>query len=281
MPDRARARPDLILLVVLLILEFSASLLHGYKTTFILPKLLVVVFIYAQFRGRTPIKWVFVFVVAILLTFPVVEQYRILSGEPGAAKDAGALVVGGVGATVQDIDRSTALSVEKLTKRMRQIENVAVVLRDTPRPFPHTNGRALPEAVVIALVPRVLWPDKPILDAATTFPQLYLGQAADSRSGTGPSHFGDLYRNFGLVGVLLGMGVLGAVFAALGRLADRGGLRTLLILAFTLTVLTRIEDSLAEGIVAFSRTMPPVVLCALLLPRLLPGRESEGKPTPA
>jgi len=265
--DRARARPDMIILVCLLILQFGGGLLHGSKVTFILPRLLVVVFIYAQFHVRPPVKWVIAFIVIVLITFPIVEQFRVLSSLPGAEREAGALVLGGVGETVQDIDQSAALTFDKLNRRTRQIENVAVVVRDTPAVFPHTGGSALPEAVALALIPRVVWPDKPVLDAATTFPQLYLKQVTGSRSGTGPSHFGDLYRNFGLLGVLLGMGIFGAVFAALGRLTLHGGLRTLLVVAFTLTVLTRHQDSLAEGTVAFAHIMAPVFAAALLLPR--------------
>jgi hypothetical protein len=265
--DPVNARRDRNLLVVLIILQFGAGLLHGSKVTYILPRLLVVVFIYALFSYRMPIKWASVFAIAIALSFPIVEQYRALSSQPGAQRDAAELVIGGVRATVQDVHGSAALALDKLNRRTRQIENVAAVLRDTPSVFPHTKGNALPQAVAIAVVPRVLWPSKPVENAAITFPQLYLRQATTSRSGTGPSHFGDLYRNFGVPGVILGMGIFGIVFAALGRLTESGGVRTLLIVAFTLTVLTRDEDSLAEGIVAFTHIMAPVFLAALLLPR--------------
>ncbi|MEK6274454.1 MAG: O-antigen polymerase [Actinomycetota bacterium] len=267
MSDRARARPDLVLLAVLVILQFGEGLLHGSKVQYILPRLLVVVFIYALFHHRMPIKWVLVFVIATALSVPVTEQFRVISSQSSAERNAAALVVGAASETVQDIDGSTAMALDTLNRRARQIENVAVILRDTPSVFSHTNGNALPNALAIALVPRVLWADKPIFDGGRSFPQLYLKQATNSRSNTGPSHIGDLYRNFGLVGVILGMGLFGAIFAALGRLTDRGGVRTLFIVAFTVAALTRVEDSLAEGIVAFARIMPPVFLAALLIPR--------------
>jgi hypothetical protein len=264
--DRVSARPDLLVLVVLIILQFGAGLLHGSKAIYIVPRLLVVVFIYALFHDRMPAKWVLAFAIAIALAVPIVEQVRDLSSRPATERNAAKLVLSGVHETARDTGGSAASALDTLGKRTRQIENVAAVMRDTPSVFAHTRGSALPEAVAIALVPRVLWPEKPVLDAGRSFPQLYLKQPASSRSNTGPSHFGDLYRNFGLLGVILGMGAFGAAFAALGRLAERGGLRTLLIITFTLTVLTLAEDSLAVGIVTFARVMPPVFVAALLIP---------------
>jgi hypothetical protein len=264
---RLRARPDLGLLGILLGLEFGTGLLHGSKVTYILPRLLIVIFIYAVFQDRIPVKWIFGFVIATALAVPVVDHVRSLSSEPGGTRNAAQLVVLGVRNTVENPYSSATAAVDVVNRRARQIENVAVVLRDTPSVFPHTNGQSIPEAIAIASVPRILWPNKPVFDTGRAFPQLYLKQAPTSRSATGPSHFGDLYRNFGLAGVILGMGVLGSVFAVLGRLTGRGGVRVLFIIAFTLTVLTRDEDSLAEGIVAFTHIMAPVFLAAFLLPR--------------
>lgn len=264
--DRARAWPDFYLLTVLLIVEFGAGLLHGTKV-FILPRLLVVVFIYALFHHRMPLKWGFVLVIAMALAFPIVEQYRALSSQPDVETGAVGLVIGGVDATIQDPHGSAGLALDKLNRRTRQIENVAAILRDTPSVFPHTRGNELPKALAMAFVPRLLWPDKPALDSATMFARLYLKQATSTRSGTGPSHFGDLYRSFALPGVILGMGLFGAAFGALGRMTERGGIRALLIIAFILTVVTRVEDSLAEVIVSFVHIMAPVFLAAILLPR--------------
>jgi hypothetical protein len=207
------------------------------------------------------------FVAALALTFPVVEQVRIASLQPNASRGAAVLVLTGVRETVRHPGASTGSALDTLNRRTRQIENVAAVLRDTPSVFPYTKGGGLPKAFAIALVPRVLWPNKPVFDVGRTFPQLYLKQSTTSRSTTGPSHFGDLYRNFGLSGLVFGMALLGAVFAVLGRLTERGGVRTLLIIAFAFTALVRPEDSLAEGVVAFTHLMAPVIVGALLLPR--------------
>jgi hypothetical protein len=273
--DRVYPRPDLLLFVCLLLLQFAGGLLNASKVGFVLPKLIAVVFIYALFRDRIPLKWILMFLIAITMSFLIVDQVRRLSSQTATETDAVALLVEGIRETSENLNGSSSSALDRFARRTREIENVAVVLRDTPRVLPHTNGNEIPEAVAVALVPRVLWPGKPIFDPERKFPQLYLKQAPASRSSTGPSHFGDLYRNFGLLGVVLGMGLLGALFAFLGRLTETGGVRTLFIIAFAFTVLTRSEDSLAGGIVAFARIMPPVILAALLIPR---GRSSPAAP---
>ena len=412
--NRTRARPDLYLLVALLILEFGVGLVSGIKT-FILPRLLVVVFIYALFHYRVPIKWALVIVIAFGLTFPLVEQYRALSlrhesgwSTPGsnaisrvrtqakvgvasaqltyqddvrlayeyltlprptatyaasawvyipsswnggrlyltdnatfggstvvlrtysdmalrdqwqeimlsftAASDLAGLLliqttalptagskvyldalkvskenglssirvsgfespsfnagksngfelaVKGVIATARHPEHSAEMAFDKVNRRTRQIENVAVIVRDTPDVFPYARGRDLPAALATAFVPRVLWPGKPKMDFPTKFARRYL----KVESGTGPSHLGDLYRNFGFLGVILGMGAFGVAFAFLGRWAEHESLRATLIIAFTLAVMTRIEESLGDTMVIFAHVMAPVFLAALLLPR--------------
>lgn len=404
--NRSRARPDFYLLTVLLVFEFGVGLVSG-RNSFIVPRLLVAVFIYALFHDRMPIKWAFVAVVALSLTLPVVEQYRALSLEPepafavdtsawrtfgansisktttqpragaastrltfqndarlastyltvptagtkytaaawvytpsswnggrvylsddgtlagatvvsrtysdiklrdqwqkitfaftaasdlagvlivrtkafptpglnvylegvevenGAKSNAVELALEGGSAAMHHPYQSAVLAIEKVRRRTRQIENVAVILRDTPRIFPYTGADELPRAFATAFIPRVLWAGKPKMDSATTFARVYLRQPRAVRSGTGPSHFGDLYRSFGLAGIILGMGLFGVGFAALGRWTDRGGLRAALIIAFAIAVVTQIEDSLGDLIIVFVHVMVPVCLAALLLP---------------
>jgi hypothetical protein len=420
---RSRARPDLYLLIGLLILEFGIGLISGTKM-FIVPRLLVVTFIYGLFHDRLPLKWMFAAVVALSLTFPIVQQYRMLrlesasgasiptwftfgsnslstttaqaragamaarldceddvrlagknlvlpsshatytasafvyipsswnggrlylsddgtfadatvasrtfsdmalrdqwqqvtfvfraasdlsgllllhteslpisgstvyldlveigndrgglatkdmsfetSGSHGVEPNAVELAFKGVSRTMFHPRESAALAFDTLGRRTRQIENLAVIVRDTPSVWPYTHGEELPRALAVAVVPRVLWPGKPQMDSATTYSRLYLKQPASIRSRTGPSHFGDLYRNFGLFGIILGMALFGAVFARLGRSTERAGIRALFIIAFILTVLTRVEDPLGNTIIVFVHVMVPILLVGLLLPR--------------
>lgn len=72
-----------------------------------------------------------------------------------------------------------------------------------------------------ALIPRFLWPDKPDVTRGGWF-DAYVGQAETPGSATtslGMTATGELYWNFGTIGVLLGMLVIGLMEAELWRLA--------------------------------------------------------------
>ncbi|MEO5937239.1 MAG: hypothetical protein ABIP81_08490 [Terriglobales bacterium] len=70
-------------------------------------------------------------------------------------------------------------------------------------------------------IPRLLWPDKPMVVRGAWFTS-YLGNSAresDSTTSIGMEAAGELYWNFGYSGVVIGMFVLGALFGALWRMA--------------------------------------------------------------
>jgi hypothetical protein len=74
-----------------------------------------------------------------------------------------------------------------------------------------------------AFIPRILWPDKPTVTRGAWF-TIYLGQARTERdvtTSTGLTAIGELYWNFGLPGVVLGMLLIGAFRGFLWRLCGQ------------------------------------------------------------
>jgi hypothetical protein len=72
-----------------------------------------------------------------------------------------------------------------------------------------------------ALVPRVLWPEKPVVTRGAWF-TAYLGFSSreeEATTATGMDAAGELYWNFGVPGAFLGMLLLGAMFGLLWRMA--------------------------------------------------------------
>ena len=72
-----------------------------------------------------------------------------------------------------------------------------------------------------AFVPRLLWPDKPNVSRGAWF-TMYLGASyreAESTSSTGITAVGELYWNFGLPGVVIGMLGIGLGYGLLWRMA--------------------------------------------------------------
>src|SRR5450830_1675767 len=75
------------------------------------------------------------------------------------------------------------------------------------------NGNILKD-LVASFVPRFLWPGKPVIGNSEVIGNLYF-----NTSGTSPAttYMGDLYRNFGLVGIFMGMALLGVSLRLLYR----------------------------------------------------------------
>jgi hypothetical protein len=97
-----------------------------------------------------------------------------------------------------------------------------------------------------AFVPRLVWPDKPYVTRGAWF-TTYLGQAAnevDATSATGQTAIGELYWNFDVVGVGVGMLGLGILVGVLWRLAgQRPFIDPIRMLVFTSTVLLVVDMS--------------------------------------
>lgn len=66
-------------------------------------------------------------------------------------------------------------------------------------------------ALFVAPIPRVLWPEKPVIRIGPYVAQEIL--EFNNRSGAPPSAIGEFYINFGWLGVIFGMAILG-IFAA-------------------------------------------------------------------
>jgi hypothetical protein len=91
------------------------------------------------------------------------------------------------------------------------------------------NGETM-KNIEYALVPRVLWPDKPNMNAGKWF-TVYLGFATreeDAPTSTAMTAAGELYWNFALPGVVLGTVIQYLMYGYLWIVAERFGKGTLL-----------------------------------------------------
>ncbi len=100
-----------------------------------------------------------------------------------------------------------------------------------------------------AFIPRLFWEDKPGVSRGTWF-NYYLGGARTEREAMGQTSIGqtatgELYWNFGVPGVVLGLGLIGALFGLLWRLAtshpERDPVRMLLYISVTFSMIDMSE----------------------------------------
>lgn len=121
------------------------------------------------------------------------------------------------------------------------------VIKDTPRLVPYWNGESY-SALFTKFIPRILWPDKPTDTVGNTFGRRYKYIGIKDYSTTfNLPWIVEMYANFGNSGVLIGMPLVGFVFAFLEQKLNspRMGYLEVVIAVATLYGLTSHECNLS------------------------------------
>jgi hypothetical protein len=195
-------------------IEVVVGALAGGKQHFLL-SILAVLIPYGALRGRISLRILVAGAVLFLwVAVPFNTAYRqVVRGEestlsPSAAVAAAPGVLSGVLATDSFGAVMVGSSVQML-QRVRMIDSVAITTQLTPDTIPYRSPVEFASAPVVGLVPRALWPGKPVLTTGYEFSQDYYGTSPDMYTSAGITPLGDLYRHGGLLTVVVGMLILG------------------------------------------------------------------------
>ena len=97
-----------------------------------------------------------------------------------------------------------------LAERMENLSSLAVVVSNYEKLEPYEENYGIKNNIynefVTSFIPRFVWPDKPAVSDARAYSDLYFNFGENSFAIT---VFGDLVRNFGPIGIPLGMLLLG------------------------------------------------------------------------
>lgn len=212
---RHRSRVALLMLFIAVPISAALGFFTGSKrSTLIVPA--VVVFTSMLLGGRLRMRWIAIGAATLALLYPISEVYRasVLQGFQLTIVDALADPAYTLGVLSDYLSSSetegylgTGLS--STTARLDAIGIVSVIVRDTPSPVPFQAGRTL-GLFFVAFIPRVFWAGKPEITLGQWITDTY-GSGSHISSYTGPSFVGDLYLNFGMASVIVGMLVMGAL----------------------------------------------------------------------
>ena len=155
-----------------------------------------------------------------------------------------------------------------------------MIVRDTPSVSPYQNGRTL-GLFFVAFVPRLFWPEKPEITLGKWITETY-GSGGHIQSYTGPSFIGDLYLNFGLISVVIGMLVMGALlrlihYRFLGPYPTTIGILTAIIVM--VQVLIRQEGTVGHTLSSTVFAFGPVLVVSIMVALLLPGTRTPKVPS--
>jgi hypothetical protein len=153
---------------------------------------------------------------------PTINISRVLEIRPGETR---------VDAEIEAFKRFSPLATGKfdadfyasqaddLLKRQFEPISVAFIFGEVQRRG-FLYGETL-ESIPISLIPRILWPEKPRVMKGAWFAVYTGGSISEEESNlsVGMEAAGELYWNFGLPGVFVGMVLLGSMFGGLWRMA--------------------------------------------------------------
>lgn len=246
---------------------------------------LVVVFVgilaIRQCVGRpVRIRWLIIAAIVFVgILTPLVNSARTSRAAPNAPitrallHDAMAAVVHPAWFGPSTLSRGYNL----IQQRTGGSEAVALAVAYTPSLRGFQHGRSL-LAVPLGLVPHFVWRNKPFYSVGRDFSLIYAGQHIGQGLTVAPTIPGDLYMNFGGVGIVGGFFVIGCVLRWLTRLVEGGGASDYAILVYvTLLVQCLFVDQDLSVVVANSLTrVAAVTLFAWCIARFAPGRYSAG-----
>lgn len=218
---RERAPGARFTLTVLFATEVAVAGVTGQKGEFVTA--VVAVVIGRAAAGRTMPAGVILAAAAffLLVVIPYASTYRgDIRGTEVLTASQGAAIAPAIGrqALAAVSPATIPRSLDYLGQRLQEIDGAAMVMQETPSMVPYTSPAQIPEAIATALVPRALWPGKPIIDPGFQFTAAYYDPRIVSADAVTPQ--ADLYRYGGWLPLLAGMFLLGCLMRVLDDVLD-------------------------------------------------------------
>jgi hypothetical protein len=221
---RTRTFWSRVTLIILFAGAVVVGAISGGKTSYVVA-IIAVIIPYTLSRRRLPAGLITAAIaVFLLIVIPFNLSYR------STARGAVTLSTGQAVATAPAIvsrvlasDLSaTALeqSADYLAVRIRTIDSPAIILQRTPSQIPYSSPALLLVSPVVDLIPRVLWPGKPVLAVGWQMSQEYFDLPSSIYTSSDITPEGDLYRHGGWFWLVVGMFAAGCGIRILDETTD-------------------------------------------------------------
>jgi hypothetical protein len=204
--------------------DIAAGAVAGGKESFVVA-ILAVIMPYSVIRRRLPAGVITTAVLVFLLVvIPFNQAYRT-SARGAVTLSTGQAIAAAPAIASQVADSDISLSVlaesaSYLSERIRTIDTPAIIMQQTPAQIPYASPVELLTAPFADLIPRILWPGKPILAPGYEISQEYFQLPAQVYTSSDVTPEGDLYRHGGWVELIIGMFLLGCVIRIIDEVAD-------------------------------------------------------------
>ena len=185
-----------ITLTVLFLAEITSGAIAGGKESFIVATLAVAIPFVASRRKIHKGLLIFGVLGFFLVIVPFNHAYRSTARAPSVPLSASQAI--GTAQSIlqqtiaaQDVAGVFSSSVDSILTRIREIDNPAIILQRTPTQISFQNPMQLIEAPIVDLIPRAVWPSKPIMTSGYQFGQIYYGVPATNYTSFAVTPLGD------------------------------------------------------------------------------------------
>jgi hypothetical protein len=272
----------LLLILAVLLAQFGIAFVTDIRGQALMPIAIVIVAL-TLVSNRVPKLWIVGAVAAIAVAFPILTAYRAtIVGERGLSREQ---AVENLGKVIDEVmayrDRigrgADSEGQQTLLDRAWLEDNVERLFDHAGIDVPFQGGTTL-EAIPLAFIPRLIWPDKPDVPTGLLFNHEFFHGQWDTYIS--PSHLGELYWNFGWPGMLVGMSCIGLILGLVARafnLRDHMSVTRVLVLLATVYYLCwGFEGALSISYISWMRSLAVIgVLHVLFARRSSAARASE------
>jgi hypothetical protein len=226
--------------------------------------------------GKVPIRWLICSVLGVLLVFPVLTAKRVIMteglgmGRVEALAHMGDLIARAI--EERDLARTSNKYAQKSATFLGRLSDKSAVetfVEHVGKDKPYKLGSTF-EPMLYVFIPRIIWSGKPGENAALLFNREF-NISADRDTFISPTHIGELYWNFGLLGVVAGMALIGMLLGYIFARFDpsrRTSITGVLVLIVTLYELAvRRGGQIEAEYVVWLRTMALLGLLHLTFAR--------------
>jgi hypothetical protein len=229
--------------------------------------------------GRIPKLWLVFLIAFVTVAFPVLQANRWVRNEYGLDHAQVARnIMDTVKKAIAGSERQTTESNRAQTffERMSLKGSVELIVSNVGRSVPFQKGHTL-SPLATSLIPRILWPSKPDVQTGQLMnSEFRVSDAADTYIS--PTHLGELYWNFGWIGILIGMPLIGLLLGVIGTRCDLSqsvGITRLLIIVVTIRCLILgFEGEIAVKYSVWIRSMLAIGLLHVVFSKALAQRNS-------
>jgi len=266
----SRSRLLTLIMVALALFQVLLGFVSDTKGGAMIGGLMVIVTAFLV-TGKVPKLWALAGVLFVVFAFPVFQAHRLyVVGERGESNAASVANLSKVlEISIDSQQRAAAEHAQSFFQRSSVKGSVEMIVSKTGNGVAYQHGYTL-IPLLTSFIPRVIWPNK--LDVQTgELVNTEFHVTGESVTYISPSTIGELYWNFGWVGALLGMLLLGALMGRINALCDLSrevSVTRLLILGITILQLgLRFEASIAAEYSVWLRSIVGILLLHAMFAR--------------